>query len=86
MNQFEMQEAPFDKHFSIDDSIREVQIKKIQQLKSERDSEKVTQCINAIEKAAKDGTNLMPLIIDAVENFATLGEVADAMRRVFGEY
>ena len=86
VNQFEMQEAPFDKHFSIDDSIREVQIKKIQQLKSERDSEKVTQCINAIEKAAKDGTNLMPLIIDAVENFATLGEVADAMRRVFGEY
>ena len=86
VNQFEMQEAPFDKHFSIDDSIREVQIKKIQELKSERNSLKVTQCIAAIEIAAKDGTNLMPLIIDAVENFATLGEVADAMRRVFGEY
>lgn len=86
VNQFEMQEPPFDKHFSIDDSIREVQIKKINQLKSERDSLKVNQCIAAVESAAKDGTNLMPVIIDAVENLATLGEISDAMRRVFGVY
>ena len=39
-----------------------------------------------IEEAAKGNTNLMPLIIEAVENYATLGEIADAMRKVFGEY
>jgi hypothetical protein len=39
-----------------------------------------------VERAARSGENLMPRIIAAVEAYATLGEVADAMRRVFGEY
>ncbi|HZF40746.1 MAG TPA: methylmalonyl-CoA mutase family protein, partial [Blastocatellia bacterium] len=38
------------------------------------------------ERAARSGENLMPRIIAAVEAYGTLGEVADAMRRVFGEY
>ncbi|HRH66288.1 MAG TPA: methylmalonyl-CoA mutase family protein, partial [Bacteroidia bacterium] len=86
VNQFSLEEPPFDKHFSIDDSIREIQMKKIRQLKSERDASKVKKCIVAVESAARNGTNLMPVIIDAAENLATLGEIADAMRRVFGEY
>ena len=86
VNQFTLEEPPFDKHFSIDDSIREVQIQKIRTLKASRNNEKVKECIQSIESAAKDGRNLMPLIIDAAENLTTLGEIADAMRRVFGEY
>ena len=86
VNKFEMEEPPFDKHLVIDDSIREVQVQKLIRLRSERNSEKSKSCIAAIESAAKENRNLMPVIIDAVENLCTLGEIADAMRRVFGEY
>ena len=86
VNSFTQQEPPFDKLMTIDDSIRQVQIEKIRQLKSERDPLKVAACIRRVEEAAGSGENLMPVIIDAVEQCATLGEIADAMRRVFGEY
>jgi methylmalonyl-CoA mutase N-terminal domain/subunit len=52
---------------------------------SRSDSEWVA-AIAAVENAARGGDNLVPPIIDAVEKRATLGEIADAMRRVFGEY
>jgi methylmalonyl-CoA mutase N-terminal domain/subunit len=42
--------------------------------------------VDAVERAARDGGNLVPHVIAAVEARATLGEIADAMRRVFGEY
>jgi methylmalonyl-CoA mutase N-terminal domain/subunit len=86
VNKFEMEEAPFDKHLVIDDSIRDVQVQKLKKLHSERNGQKVTACITSIESAAKENRNLMPYIIDGVENLCTLGEIADAMRRVFGEY
>ncbi len=86
VNQYVTEEPVFDKHFTVDDSIRQLQINKLNKLKAERDQKKVSECILKIEQAAKDGSNLMPVIIEAVENLATLGEVADAMRRVFGEY
>lgn len=86
VNKFEMEEPPFDKHLVIDDSIREVQMLKLKNLRSERSNEKVKTCLEAIETAAKGNSNLMPFIIEAVENYCTLGEVADSMRRVFGEY
>ena len=43
-------------------------------------------CLQAIRKAAETNENLMPLVIEAVENYATLGEIADTLRNVFGEY
>src|SRR5207237_1324293 len=86
VNSFVTEEKPFDKHFTIDDSIRNFQIEKLNNVKSERDSAKAMQSIQKVEQVAKDGTNLMPSIIEAVENMATLGEISDALRRVFGEY
>lgn len=72
--------------FKIDDSIRQLQIDKLNTLKNKRDNNKVATCLAAIETAAKTDTNLMPLVIDAVENYCTLGEVSDCLRNVFGEY
>jgi len=86
VNKFQMEEPTFNKYFSIDDSIRELQIAKLQKLKQERNSDKAKTCLLKIEETAKENSNLMPVIIDAVENGCTLGEVADAMRKVFGEY
>lgn len=72
--------------FKIDDSIREVQCNKLKILKANRDNEKVKTCLLLISEAAKGTTNLMPLVVDAVENYCTLGEISDELRKVFGEY
>jgi methylmalonyl-CoA mutase N-terminal domain/subunit len=72
--------------FKIDDSIRQLQIDKLNALKAKRNNDKVAACLLAIESAAKGNNNLMPLVIDAVENYCTLGEVSDCLRKVFGEY
>jgi methylmalonyl-CoA mutase N-terminal domain/subunit len=72
--------------FKIDDSIRQLQCDKLATLRANRDGAKVAQCLSVIESAAQDGTNLMPGVIDAVENKCTLGEIADVLRKVYGEY
>lgn len=72
--------------FKIDDSIRDVQSAKLAVLRSNRNNDSVIACLAKIDAAAKDGTNLMPLVIEAVENKCTLGEISDVLRKVFGEY
>ncbi len=72
--------------FKIDDSIRELQIEKLNDLKSRRDKIVAAKCLENIANAAKDGSNLMPLVIEAVEAKCTLGEIADVLRKEFGEY
>ncbi|MFM2206154.1 MAG: hypothetical protein RL213_129 [Bacteroidota bacterium] len=86
VNRYGIEEQPFDKLFTVDDSIRLVQTDRLRKVRSERDNAAVAAAVGAVEQSAKDGSNLMPFIIDAVEKYATLGEIADAMRRVFGEY
>jgi methylmalonyl-CoA mutase N-terminal domain/subunit len=86
VNQYEMKEEPLDNILSVDDSIRDKQIEKIRQLKKERDNEKVRSNLLELEAAAKGDSNLMPILLRACESYATLGEIADTLRRVFGEY
>ncbi len=70
----------------IDDNIRQTQIQKLQQLKSNRNAEMVEANLAQISEAARNGNNLMPVILTAVENYATLGEIADVLRQEYGEY
>lgn len=86
VNKFETNEINNTPVFKIDDSIRIVQTEKLNRLKARRDHVAVAACLAAIHNAAVDGTNLMPLVITAVENNCTLGEIADTLRKVFGEY
>jgi methylmalonyl-CoA mutase N-terminal domain/subunit len=72
--------------FRIDDSIRQIQIDKINKLKSQRNSNEVEQLLNELKLVAQSEGNLMPSIIKAVEAYATLGEISDVLRSVFGEY
>jgi methylmalonyl-CoA mutase, N-terminal domain len=72
--------------FKIDDNIRQVQSDKLKKLRSKRDAIKVNVCLKEIKAHATNNNNLMPVVIDAVENFCTLGEISDALRAVFGEY
>jgi methylmalonyl-CoA mutase N-terminal domain/subunit len=72
--------------FKIDDSIRDSQVQKLNVLKNKRDGRAVTISLDKIREHAVDGTNLMPAVVEAVECHATLGEVADVLRGVFGEH
>jgi methylmalonyl-CoA mutase N-terminal domain/subunit len=55
-------------------------------VRAERNSKTATAALDKVESTARNGGNLMPPIISAVRAYATLGEISDAMRRVFGEY
>lgn len=71
----------------VDPKIREEQIASISAVKSKRDNVKVEKSLEELRKAAAtENVNLMPLIIDAVRNRCTLGEIMDTLRDVFGEY
>ena len=72
--------------FRIDDSIRTQQIEKINQLKANRNHAAVEEKLSKLRAAADSDSNLMPYILDCVEEYATLGEIADTLRNAFGEY
>jgi methylmalonyl-CoA mutase N-terminal domain/subunit len=72
--------------FRVDDSIRKKQAEKIKSLKNLRDNKAVNSCLQQLNQAANGTQNLMPFILNAVENYATLGEISDTLRDVFGEY
>nr|MBP6304306.1 methylmalonyl-CoA mutase [Bacteroidia bacterium] len=86
VNKFTSAEKNSTEILRVDDSIRKVQMEKLKQLKSERDNEKVNAFLQQLSADAGAGVNLMPGIIEAVEHYATLGEIADVFRNVFGEY
>ena len=70
----------------IDEKIRQEQIEKLNAIKAERNADKVALCLASIKQAAIGSDNLMPLVVDAVEHYCTLGEIADTLRSVYGEY
>jgi methylmalonyl-CoA mutase N-terminal domain/subunit len=78
-------EAPGD-ILKVNPEIEGKQKVRLAKVRAERDAAAVSAALARVETAARDGSNLMPPIIEAVRAYATLGEIADAMRRVFGEY
>ena len=86
VNRFTDETPPSIDVLRIDPAVERDQRARVAQLRASRDSAASRQAIAAVTRAAQDGTNLMPPIIAAVEARATVGEVADALRAVFGEY
>lgn len=72
--------------FRIDSEVRERQINKLNKLKKKRNNEKVTACLNIIKEKSVTKENLLPFILDAVESYATVGEISNVLRGVWGEY
>jgi methylmalonyl-CoA mutase, N-terminal domain len=72
--------------FRIDDSIRKIQTEKLADLRRGRDPAKCDHILQLLNDQASSGENLMPAVIEAVEANCTLGEIADTLREVFGEY
>jgi methylmalonyl-CoA mutase N-terminal domain/subunit len=72
--------------FKVDDSIRALQTEKLARLRNQRDPAKCDTILQDLNDKASGGENIMPTVIEAVENKCTLGEIADTLREVFGEY
>ncbi len=70
----------------VDPGVQERQLKKLKTLKAERDNLAVEKILKKIQEAARGNDNLMYYFIEAVKNYATLGEICNALREVFGEY
>jgi len=87
MNSFQMEkEDPYDILY-IDESVTEEQLALLNKVRAERDQQKVQDALQALRNAATDpDANTMPFIIDAVKVYASVGEISDALRDVFGTY
>jgi len=70
----------------MDESLERKQVERLRELRARRDRGLWQESIKNVENAARSGANLMPHIIAAIEAYATVGEISEAMRRVFGEY
>jgi len=82
------EEAPGSKIeiLKIGSEYQERQVNRLKDLRSRRDNAKVAQCLEQLKTAMRDGSNTFPLLLEAVEAYATLGEICDAMREIWGAY
>jgi methylmalonyl-CoA mutase N-terminal domain/subunit len=70
----------------VDPKEEERQIARVKKVKKERDNKAVKVALARIKKGAKEGINLFPAVLDAVKVYATMGEICDELRSVYGEY
>lgn len=86
VNKFSQEAEGITEVMKIDESIRKYQAEEIRLLKTQRNREMVSQKLEDLRQAAASSVNIMPFILAAVEEYATLGEISDVLRSVFGEY
>ncbi|KAB3532386.1 methylmalonyl-CoA mutase family protein [Alkaliphilus pronyensis] len=86
MNKFQIKEEAPKGLLRVDPTVGELQKQKINEIKAERNNKAVEEKLSKLKEAAYSDANLMPYIIDAVKEYATLGEVCGVLREVFGEY
>jgi methylmalonyl-CoA mutase N-terminal domain/subunit len=86
MNRFHVDDEKPIPILRIDESLERKQVERLRALRARRDQQAWQQAIARVQDAARSGANVMPHILSAVEAFATVGEISDAMRKVFGEY
>ena len=86
VNEFEVEETLDLESLTVDPSIEISQKEKLASLREHRDNEKVSEMLKRVEEAANGTENLMPIFVEAVESYATLGEICGVLRKVWGEY
>ena len=87
VNDFVSDEKVSMKLLQIDPAIEKKLVKQLKRIKRERNKEKVNEALSKLREAAeKENVNLVPFILEAVKEYATLGEVCGTLREVFGEY
>jgi methylmalonyl-CoA mutase N-terminal domain/subunit len=86
VNRFQLQNEHAVPAFRIDPALERAQVQKLRQVRASRSAAAVEERLAALESAAREDRNLMPLIIEAADAYATVGEISDRLRSVFGEY
>ncbi len=87
VNRFQVEEQPLADILRIDAAAQEAQVERVRALRASRDNRRVAELLSQIEMAAREpNAPLMPLFVEAVQAYATLGEISDVLRQVFGEY
>ena len=87
VNKYRLQDEKLDfEVLEVPETVREEQIARIKEIKKTRDNARVEKALAAITQAAKDGGNLLEVAIEAAKARATVGEISDAMEKVFGRY
>jgi methylmalonyl-CoA mutase N-terminal domain/subunit len=86
LNKFQQEETPPRNLLRVDPTVRESQVAKLSFLKEQRNHAAVTSTLADLKACAQGSDNLMPAIMEAVKAYATLGEICDTLRGVFGEY
>ena len=85
VNDFVAEEKPLDV-LQIDETVAHRQAARLKKLRADRSQAEVDRRLNALRAGARGKDNLMPFLYDAVKSYATLGEICDALRDVFGTY
>ena len=86
MNAYTLEDEPVPPLLRIDPDLERQQMARVQALRAQRSNAQVKAVLQRLESAARGSENLVPLLIEAVECYATLGEIADTLRAVFGEH
>lgn len=86
VNKYTSQEQEIKGLLKVDEVAEKTQISKLSKFKKSRDNEKTTAALERLRNACNTNDNMMPYIIEAVESYATLGEICKVMREEFGEY
>ena len=86
VNRFQADEERPIPTLQIDPAVEAAQVARLNALRARRDTAKTKSALAEIERRARTTENLMPAILQAVESYATVGEISDALRRAFGEY
>jgi methylmalonyl-CoA mutase N-terminal domain/subunit len=85
LNKFQTEEPLLEGRFRLDPAVAERQFERLKQVRASRDEARVRQLLARLEEVAASDQNTMPIFIECVENYLTLGEICDVLRRVFGE-
>ena len=86
VNKFESRDEVPHKILRVDEQVVSKQVNRLTELKARRNNTAVNDSLNSLTQVAKSSKNLMPVIIQCVENYVTVGEISQALRSVFGEY
>jgi methylmalonyl-CoA mutase N-terminal domain/subunit len=86
VNKFQIEEDESIPIMKVDETIEKNQIARVRAVREKRDSEKAENCLKKLEESARTDENLLPKILDAVENYVTVGEISHRLRKVWGEY
>ncbi|KAA3637181.1 MAG: methylmalonyl-CoA mutase [Calditrichaeota bacterium] len=86
VNKFKTEEHEIPQILKVDPQLEKNQVEQLTKLKQSRDSAKVSKLIEKIKETAQSSDNIVPVVIEAVENYLTVGEIAFALREIFGEY